>query len=70
MELAEIKRMAKLSDVEAVLDELNISDRQKAIFILRYIRGWSTNDAAGEIGCSTRTIVADYADVRKKLAQL
>ncbi len=54
----------------AVRDKLNLTDRQKAVFTLKWSQGWRNIDIANELGFSQDTISSDIRDILPKLAAI
>lgn len=46
---------------------LNLSDRQREVFVLKYSKLWRNIDIAEELGVSQDTIGEDTKDIREKL---
>lgn len=53
-----------------LLDSLNLSDRQRTIFILKFARLWTNLAIAEEIGYNQDTVGREMKVIRKKLADI
>lgn len=53
-----------------ILDRLQLTDRQREIFILRYGRGMFLSDISEEIGYCRKVVSDELKTIRKKMAQL
>lgn len=62
------KQITTLAELEKCRDELNLTDRQKEIFMLRLNRGFSYVRISIETGYSISTIQSEMNIIRKKLA--
>lgn len=51
-------------------DKLNLTDRQRDIFYLKYSRGWRNIDIAEELGVNQDTVGDELKIVRAKLAAI
>lgn len=54
----------------AVLEKLQLTDRQKEVFVLKYGRGWLNSDIAAEIGYNRSIVSQELNKIRHKMAQL
>lgn len=66
----QVMRIASMADFYAFRDTLNLTDRQKEIFNLRYSRGLLMQDIVKEIGFSYDIILEDMKDIRQKLVAI
>lgn len=66
----EIKNIALKSTFDDILNSLNLTDRQRTIFILRYGRGFQMADICAEVGYSRETVRNELYNIRKKMAQI
>lgn len=53
-----------------LLDSLNLSDRQRKIFFLKYSRKWRHIDIAKEVGCSKDTVGKEISIICRKLENI
>lgn len=67
MTVEELKAIELMEDFNRVKDALNLSDRQKEIFYLRFSRLMCNADIAAELNVCRDTIEKDIAVIRKKL---
>lgn len=51
-------------------DKLNLTDRQREIFLLKYSRGWRNLDIATELEINQDTVSDDLRTIRKKLVAI
>lgn len=63
-DLMSVKTMKKFFEIR---DELNLTDRQRKIFFLKFSRGWRYIDIAEELGINQDTVTADMKVIREKL---
>lgn len=66
----EVKKIGPKSTFDEILGKLQLTDRQKDIFILRYGRGWMLADISAELGWCRKTISEELSVIRDKMAQL
>lgn len=50
-----------------IRDELNLTDKQREIFVLKYSRGWRNIDIAEELGIHQDTVTEHMRVIREKL---
>lgn len=62
------KRITTLSELEKCRDSLNLTDRQKEIFMMRFHRGWSYVRISIEADISVSTVQSEMNVIREKLA--
>lgn len=67
MEPSELIRVPTMDKFFEIRDALNLTDRQREIFLLKYSRGWRNIDIANEIGVHQDTVSDDMAVIREKL---
>lgn len=53
-----------------ILDKLQLTDRQRKIFILKYGRGFLNEDIAAEIGFCRKIVSEELKIIRHKMAQI
>lgn len=53
-----------------ILEKLQLTDRQKDIFMLKYGRGFMNADIAAEIGYCREVVSDELKIIRHKMAQL
>lgn len=51
-------------------DYLNLTDRQRDIFVMKYSRGWRNIDIAEELGVNQDTVGDDLKIIRAKLSSV
>lgn len=51
-------------------DKLNLTDRQREIFLLKYSRGWRNLDIATELEINQDTVSDEIKVIRKKLVAI
>lgn len=69
----DIKDVLKIPTMDAfyqLRDKLNLTDRQRDIFTLKYSRGWRNIDIANELGVNQDTVGDDLKIIRAKLAAI
>lgn len=62
------KQITTLAELEKCRDELNLTDRQKQIFMMRFHRGWSYVRISIEADISVSTVQSEMNIIRDKLA--
>lgn len=67
MNPSDVIRIPTMEAFFALRDKLNLTDRQREIFLLKYSRGWRNIDIAEEIGVNQDTVSKDLLDIRQKL---
>lgn len=68
-----VERVVKISDMGdfyALRDKLNLTDRQREIFYLKFSRGMRNIDIAEEIDACQDTVGSDLKKIREKLVKL
>lgn len=66
----EIKKIGTKMKFQEILDNLQLTDRQKQIFVLKYGRGLLNEDIAAEIGFCRKIVSDELKIIRHKMAQL
>lgn len=64
------REVIKIPTMEAFLalrDSLNLTDRQREIFVLKYSRGWRNIDIAMELEINQDTVGDELCRIRQKL---
>lgn len=56
-----------MDEFNALLESLNLTDRQRKIFVFKYSRNWRNLDIAEELGINQDTVSADIKVIRQKL---
>lgn len=67
---SELRWLASYEEVLRVRDALNLTDRQRDIFNLKYIHGDSNQQIADKLFLSYSTVSHELVQVRDKLAHL
>lgn len=70
MEPNDVIRIPTMEAFYALRDKLNLTDRQREIFYLKYSRGWRHVDIAAELGVNQDTVTEDIRTIRKKLVAI
>ena len=66
----EIKNVGTKLKFQEILEKLQLTDRQKEIFVLKYGRGFLNEDIAAEIGYCRKVVSDELKVIRHKMAQL
>lgn len=66
----EIKRIGTKEGFNEVMEKLQLTDRQKQIFVLKYGRGLVNADIAAEINYCRKTVSEEVSIIRHKMSQL
>lgn len=66
----EIKYVGTKLQFQDILEKLQLTDRQKQIFVLKYGRGFLNEDIAAEIGYCRKIVSDELKIIRHKMAQL
>lgn len=66
----EIKYIGTKMKFQEILENLQLTDRQKQIFVLKYGRGLLNEDIAAEIGYCRKIVSEELKVIRHKMAQL
>lgn len=67
MEPRDVSRLPSMEEFNKIKEALNLTDRQKRIFELRYSKRWRLADIAAELNIHHDTVSKDISDIRKKL---
>lgn len=67
MTYREVFDIPTMQQFNVLADSLNLSDRQREIFELRFSRKWAAIDIAMKLGYSLHTIQKECAAINKKL---
>lgn len=59
-----------MDEFNKLLDSLNLSDRQRKVFVLKFSKLWRNIDIAAELSVHQDTISSDMKVIRKKLAEI
>lgn len=70
MEPKDVMRIPTMEAFYNLRDKLNLTDRQRDIFTLKYSRGWRNIDIAMELGVNQDTVGDDVKILRAKLAAI
>lgn len=62
-------RLADRNEVNDVLDNLILTERQTKIFSMKYIKGNDINYIADSLGCCPRVINSELKHIRTKIAK-
>ncbi len=66
----EIIRIPTMEAFNTLLDDLNITDRQREIFINRYSRGMFLVDISTEMDIDKKTIIKELKEIRQKVRDI
>lgn len=66
----DIKHIGTKIKFQEILENLQLTDRQKQIFVLKYGRGFLNEDIAAEIGYNRKVVSSELKIIRHKMAQL
>ena len=66
----EVKKIGTKFKFNQILENLQLTDRQKQIFVLKYGRGFLNEDIAAEIGYKRNVVSSELKIIRHKMAQL
>lgn len=66
----EIKKVGTKMKFQEILENLQLTDRQKQIFVLKYGRGLLNEDISAEIGYCRKIVSEELKVIRHKMAQL
>ena len=67
MDPKDLIKIPTMNQFYKVRDALNLTDRQRKIFVYKYSRGWRNLDIAEEIKVNQDTVTADMKVIREKL---
>lgn len=62
-------RDALRKDVDSLLENLVLTDRQNMIFMMKYVKGYDINFIADTLGCCSRVIQKELKKIRAKIAK-
>lgn len=62
--------IATKAEFDDLLNRINLTDRQKEIYILRYERGFTFAEICEEVGYSRTTVYEECKVIRKKLQKI
>lgn len=57
-------------EIKIILDDNYLTDRQKDIFELYYLKGWVAEDVGAELKRSRITIYRELKEIRKKIDEI
>lgn len=66
----DVMNISSMDDFFKLRDRMNLTDRQREIFYLKYSRGMRNIDIGEEIGVCQDTVGADLKDIRQKLVRI
>lgn len=66
----EVKKIGTKFKFNQILENPQLTDRQKQIFVLKYGRGFLNEDIAAEIGYNRKVVSSELKIIRHKMAQL
>lgn len=66
----DVINIATLEQFNQLKDSLNLSDRQRDIFTLKYSRLWRNIDIAEELEISADTVAKELSAIRTKLLEI
>lgn len=69
MEPKDLVSVPTMSEFYKIRDDLNLTDRQREVFVYKYSRGWRLLDIAEELKVHQDTISEDMKVIREKLKQ-
>lgn len=64
----EVIKIPTMDEFNAFLDSLNLSDRQRKVFVMKFSRLLRNIDIANELGVNQDTVSKDMRVIRQKLA--
>lgn len=67
MEPKDLVNVPTMSEFYKIRDALNLTDRQREVFVFKYSRGWRNLDIAMELDVHQDTISEDMKVIREKL---
>lgn len=70
MDIRDVMKIPTMDAFYELRDKLNLTDRQRDIFVLKYSRGWRNIDIAEELGVNQDTVGYDLKIIRAKLASM
>ncbi len=66
----DVIKIPTMKEFNDLLNSLNLSDRQRQIFILKFSRLWTNLAIAEEIGVNQDTVGREMKAIREKLAAI
>lgn len=66
----DVIKIATMDEFNRLKDSLNLSDRQREIFFLKYSKLWRNIDIAEELGVHQDTVSDELRVIREKLAKI
>lgn len=70
MHLKELSKISTMDELIRLRDSLNLTDRQKEIFMLRFNRGFSIIQISIERNMSESTVYRELRKIGNKIAKL
>lgn len=70
MRLKELSKISTMDELIRLRDSLNLTDRQKEIFMLRFNRGFSIIQISIECNMSESTVYRELHKIGNKIAKL
>lgn len=70
MRLKELSKISTMEELVRLRDSLNLTDRQKEIFMLRFNRGFSIIQICVERNMSESTVYRELRKIGNKIAKL
>lgn len=70
MRLKELSKISTMDELIRLRDSLNLTDRQKEIFMLRFNRGFSIIQICIECNMSESTVYRELRKIGNKIAKL
>lgn len=70
MDIRDVMKIPTMQAFYELRDKLNLTDRQREIFVLKYSRGWRNIDIAEELGINQDTVGDETKTIREKLAAI
>lgn len=70
MRLKELSKVSTIKELIQLRDSLNLTDRQKEIFMLRFNRGFSIIQICIECNMSESTVYRELRKIGNKIAKL
>lgn len=70
MRLKELSKISTMDELIRLRDSLNLTDRQKEIFMLRFNRGFSIIQISIERNMSESTVYRELRKIGSKIAKL
>lgn len=70
MDIRDVMKIPTMDEFYNLRDSLNLTDRQRDIFVLKFSRGWRNIDIAMELGVNQDTVGLEIKIIREKLAAI